>query len=144
MSTKTLMTDIELALLVDRFMRRIHAGVHRKAPQFDTERVGPGGGMILLTLADLGPAQMQELARRLARDKSQMTRAVRALEQKGLISRTASPEDGRASVVTLTQKGRRTVDTLRAVLAETIDEILGPIGDDKKQQLQELLRGVAP
>ena len=44
----------------------------------------------------------------------------------------------------LTQKGRQTVDTLRAVLAETIDEILGPIGDDKKQQLQDLLRGVAP
>ena len=138
------MTDIELALLVDRFMRRIHGAVHRKAPHFDTERVGPGGGMILLTLADLGPAQMQELARRLARDKSQMTRAVRVLEEKGLISRTTSQQDARASVVTLTQKGHQTVDTLRAVLAETIDEILGPIGDDKKQQLQDLLHGVAP
>ncbi|MEO1058707.1 MAG: hypothetical protein AAFY28_17520, partial [Actinomycetota bacterium] len=34
----------------DRFMRRLHGGLHARAPEFDTERVGPGGGMILMTL----------------------------------------------------------------------------------------------
>lgn len=138
------MTDTRLALLIDRLMRRIHASLHEKAPSFDTERVGPGGAMVLFTLADLGPAQMHELAERLARDKSQMTRAVRALEQKGIVTRTQSADDGRACVVSLTDKGEETVDRLSQALADTIDDVLSPISPAQKQELEDLLRKAVP
>jgi len=138
------MTDTRLALLIDRLMRRIHASLHEKAPSFDTERVGPGGAMVLFTLADLGPAQMHELAGRLARDKSQMTRAVRALEQKGIVTRSQSADDGRACVVSLTEKGEETVDRLSRALADTIDDVLSPISPAQKQELEALLRKAVP
>lgn len=138
------MTDTRLALLIDRLMRRIHASLHQKAPSFDTERVGPGGAMVLFTLADMGPAQMHELAERLARDKSQMTRAVRALEQKGIVARAQSADDGRACVVSLTDKGEETVERLSRALADTIDDVLSPISPAQKRELETLLRQAVP
>ena len=79
------MQNIDLALLVDHFMRKIHSGLQERAPGFDREAVGPGGGIVLMTLADSGRVSLNELTKRVARDKSQMTRMIRSLEAKGLV-----------------------------------------------------------
>lgn len=133
------MQNIELALLVDRFMRKIHFGLQSKAHDFDRERVGPGGGIVLLTLADMGCPGLNELTRRVARDKSQMTRTIRSLETKGLVARRASPDDARVSLVHLTREGEAVVDELRQAVAETIGEILAPISRQEEKVLQDLL-----
>lgn len=134
------MTDTHLALLTDRFMRRIHMALQAKAHEFDTEKVGPGGGMVLLSLADLEPAPLNELTRHVSRDKSQMTRLMGALEQKGLIARAASDQDARVSIVSLTPRGHAVVGTLREVLAETINEILQPLSGAEKDVFRDLMQ----
>ena len=134
------MSDTELAILVDRFMRQIHMSLQAKAAGFDTENVGPGGGMVLLTLADMGPSEMQELTRRGARDKSQMTRLMKSLETKGLLERTTSKADARVSIVSLTPFGNEVVDTLRRAVAEAIGQVLSPITEQEKEQLKHLMR----
>ena len=134
------MSDTELAILVDRFMRQIHMSLQAKASGFDTENVGPGGGMVLLTLADMGPSEMHELTRRVARDKSQMTRLMKSLETKGLLERTTSKADARVSIVSLTPFGNEVVDTLRRAVAEAIGQVLSPITEQEKEQLKELMR----
>ena len=136
---KMRMQDTELALLIDRFMRRIHFGLQSKASSFDTEKVGPGGGIVLLTLAELGRPGLHELTKRVARDKSQMTRTIRSLESKGLVERQLSPDDARVTLVFLTADGERVVDTLKHVVAETISEILTPISKSEEQVLRDLL-----
>ena len=108
------MPDIDIARLVDRFMRRIHASLNAKASEFDRHRIGPNGGIILLTLAEIEPARIQELVRRMSRDKSQMTRGVQALESKGLIERRAFPDDARVCLLALTPEGRATVGCVGA------------------------------
>ena len=133
------MQDTELALLIDRFMRRIHFGLQSKASGFDKENVGPGGGVVLLTIADMGRPGLHELTKRVARDKSQMTRTIRSLETKGLVARQVSPSDARVSLVSLTPAGETVVSQLRAAVAETIGEILEPISPANKQQLKKLL-----
>ena len=65
------MTTIQLALLVDRLMRRINSGLQATSADFDTNDVGPMGGMVLLTLADTGACDMHVLTEQMARDKSQ-------------------------------------------------------------------------
>ena len=45
-------SSIELALQIDRLMRRIHAELHPRANDFDHEGVGPIGGMLLLTIGE--------------------------------------------------------------------------------------------
>lgn len=133
------MQNSELALLIDRFMRRIHFTLQSKGPSFDTEKVGPGGGIVLLTLSDMGCTSLNELTMQVARDKSQMTRTIRSLETKGLVVREPSPDDGRVTLVHLTHSGERVVDTLKDVVSETINDILSPISKSEEQVLRDLL-----
>lgn len=138
------MPDIQLAFLIDRLMRRLHVGLRDKAHDFDTEKLGPGNSMILLALGDMGPAAIQDLTRRVGRDKSQMTRSIQLLERKGLIIRTACDKDARVSVVSLAPGGEAMVDMLRQVIAETIDEVLDPVSDADRTALIDILSRVAP
>ena len=136
------MKTTELALLLDRFMRKIHFGLQSKAASFDTEKVGPGGGIILLTLADMGCTSLHELTRRVSRDKSQMTRSIRSLEAKGLVKRETSPEDARVSLVSLTKDGERVVGELQDAVADTIGDLLAPLPDAEAARLKRLLAQV--
>ncbi len=133
------MQNTELALLIDRFMRQIHFGLQSKSHQFDTANVGPGGGIVLLTLADMGRTSLNELTRRVERDKSQMTRTIRSLETKGLLERKPSPSDARVTLVELTPEGLSVVKTLQNAVAETISGILAPISASEEELLKDIL-----
>ncbi|MEM6514301.1 MAG: MarR family transcriptional regulator [Pseudomonadota bacterium] len=133
------MHDSNIAILVDRFMRRIHGGLNARAHDFDTETIGPGGGMILLTLADVEPAPARVIARLMSRDKSQMTRSIKSLEKKGLIRRSNEASDARISLLHLTDKGRLTVHRIQDALALVIGEILSPLKVDEKRRLEDYL-----
>lgn len=136
------MHDPELALLVDRLMRRIHFGLQERAPDFDRKRVGPGGGVVLMTLAEMKCTGLNALTQRVARDKSQMTRVIRSLEEKGLVQRELSESDARVSMVSLTPEGELVVAELMNTVAEVIDELLAPISEDDQQALKSLLTRV--
>lgn len=133
------MPDTNLAVLLDRFVRKMHTTLHVKAPEFDTEKIGPGGAMILLTLDELGEISMNALTQALMRDKSQMTRAVGPLERKGMIKRVQSLRDARVTIISLTDKGQEMVASLQRVLAETADHVLSPLTEEDKNTLQSLL-----
>ena len=138
------MTDTRLAIHLDRLLRRIHVALHRKAPQFDTERIGPGGAMVLLTLDELGPAPIHALTQRLVRDKSQMTRSLQSLERKGLVARAQSAEDSRVNVISLTEAGKSVVAVHQVALAETIDAALHELDGAEKAALADLLARATP
>jgi len=136
------MPDAEFAHLIDRLMRRIQSSLNQTAPAFDTHRIGPGGGILLLTLAEIEPAPVQQLVAAMARDKSQMTRAVKALEAKGLITRKGTPNDARVSLLALTDEGHRTVKVLQRAVADALDPVLAPLEPEEQDQLRALLRRI--
>ena len=133
------MQDTDLALLIDRFMRRIHFGLQSNAHEFDTAKVGPGGGVVILTIAEMGCPALHELTNRVARDKSQMTRMIRSLESKGLVMRKTAPHDARVSLICLTKDGEEVVEALQQAVAETIGDILAPISSSEEDMLKSLL-----
>ena len=137
------MVDTGLALHIDRFMRTIHASLQAKSADFDRQNVGPAGGMVLLTLADLGRPEMHELTERFARDKSQMTRVVQVLEVKGLVARATSKRDARARVVSLTPAGQQVVEELKLALAETIADLISPLSETEQATFRALMKRVA-
>lgn len=98
--------------------------------------------MILLTLDELGEIPMQTLSRALIRDKSQMTRAINALEKKGMVSRAQAPSDSRVTLIALTDTGHSTVSRLQKAIAEALDTLLAPLPSHKTQQLHDLLATV--
>ncbi|MGD1884400.1 MAG: MarR family winged helix-turn-helix transcriptional regulator [Paracoccaceae bacterium] len=106
---------------------------------FDTERVGPGGGFVLLAIADMGCPELNELTKRVARDKSQMTRTIRVLETKGLVARKTASHDARVTLVFLTDAGQDAVRAIQHAVAETIGEILAPISKTEEDVLKSLL-----
>lgn len=141
MSTKGIeVPDIEIAQLTDRLMRRIHGLLNADAGNFDTHKVGPAGGMLLLTVADHEPARIQDIVNRVARDKSQITRALQSLERKGLLERRDVPEDRRGSQIFLTAEGKQTVRELQDAVASALDEILSPLSSEDREALRSVLK----
>ncbi|MEL6202662.1 MAG: MarR family transcriptional regulator [Pseudomonadota bacterium] len=120
-------------------MRRLHAGVHEKAVVRDRERVGPFGGMVLMAVEEFQPVPMHVLVDHMRRDKSQMTRAVQQLENKGLIARAQSKEDGRAVLLSLTEKGIAVVHQLQGIVGEVVEEQLSPLDANERRQLLALM-----
>ena len=143
MSTKLpVVLDTDTARLVDRLLRRLHAGLNATACDFDRHKVGPVGGMVLLTLAEIEPARIQDLVVATARDKSQMTRLVQTLEGKGLVERQEDPADARSSILALTSAGRNTVAELEQALARVLDEVLSPLTEAESESFKEILRKI--
>lgn len=129
----------EVALHLDRIMRRVDASMHRRVPQIDTERVGPLGCMILMRLAAFQPAPIQRLVDEMGRDNSQMTRAIRGLETKGLLQRGCCADDARISLVELSPKGRAFVADIRAIMSSIVEEVIAPLRPHERSALKNLL-----
>lgn len=125
-------------------MRGLQARVRERAPAVDVERVGPSGGLILMTLADIEPAPTHVLVRRMLRDKSQMARGIKSLESKGLICRFPCGNDARVTVLALTDQGRAAVARFRGVVVDVLDDMLAPLEVSEKVALEALLSKALP
>lgn len=95
-------------LVVDltRVVKLLRA-VNVSVPRFD-EAVEASAHPLLFAIHD-GPARVTDLAARLHTDVSVASRQVRQLEERGLITKVPDPDDGRASLVTLTSEGTELV-----------------------------------
>ena len=101
----------------------------------DSNRAAPEGGAdltlaqlsILLTLLDLGPIRMTELAAHERVRTPTTTVAIRRLEKLGLVKRSRDPSDLRAVLVDVTPRGlvqhREAVATRRASLARMLSKL---------------------
>ncbi|HYZ32399.1 MAG TPA: MarR family transcriptional regulator, partial [Crenalkalicoccus sp.] len=90
----------------------------RRFSRFYTRRIGLlhegllGGplslaeGRLVYELAQRGTATARELGAELDLDSGYLSRLLRGLEARGLLSRRPSPEDGRQALLSLTPAGR--------------------------------------
>jgi DNA-binding MarR family transcriptional regulator len=69
-----------------------------------------------------------------------ITQRLDRLEERGLITRARSREDGRAVVVSLTEAGREALDAALPDHLETERKLLDGLTDDDRDQLAALLR----
>jgi DNA-binding MarR family transcriptional regulator len=69
-----------------------------------------------------------------------ITQRLDRLEEKGLITRTRSEDDGRAVVVTLTAEGRRALDAALPDHLATERTLLEGLAEEDREQLAGLLR----
>jgi DNA-binding MarR family transcriptional regulator len=141
MRTITRETKEELAprlrLAITRTARRLRqeAGSH----------LGPSQTAALATIERHGPLSPSEVAERERIKRPTATRIVSHLEAAGLIARIRDPEDGRASILTITGDGRSLLRRLRArktaYLAKRLD---GLDGEDRRtlERAAELLEAM--
>lgn len=132
-------TQFELAFQIDRLMRRLNARVHEQAPIFDSDRIGPIGGMVLMTLSEVQPAPMQQITKMMGRDKAQLSRLFSNLERRELVFRSANSGDKRSTLLSLTPKGEAFVVAIKQVVGEAIDELLAPLSAGERAEMLRLL-----
>src|SRR5262245_18051224 len=86
----------------------------RRLRQEAGANLGPTQTAALATIERHGPLSPSELAERERIKRPTATRIVANLEAAGLLERVRDPEDGRASILSITSDGRRFLRRLRA------------------------------
>ena len=133
-----IVTDRETQLLdvlgrVVRNLSRLSGGLEEGLPLTPTQRV------TLIETLEAEPVRLNDLAERLGVSPPTASRAVDALLEHGLLERAPDPTDRRAVRISLTDRGRATVDERKArVLAAFLPAVaLMPAAD--QERLVELL-----
>ena len=98
---------------------------------------------ILDTLAEEGDMTMQQLARRMFKSVSTMTRVVGQLVRRGYVKRRQNSEDRRVVHVSITPQGKAIVAAINRDLIETQKSILQGIPPDQWEGAFRVLEALA-
>ena len=107
------------------------------------DRIDPSSFPLAKQLMGGEALRVSDLAARLDLDASTVSRQIKQLEDRGVVTRTADPADGRACLVALSSEGG---DLLAAGLRrrfERIRAVLEPWSEQDRDQLQTLLTRLA-
>jgi DNA-binding MarR family transcriptional regulator len=98
---------------------------------------------LLVGIERLGPIGVVELADRVGRDYTTVSRQVARLDGLGLVQRQASAQDGRVRVAVVTDKGKAMTDRVDAARAQMARAIFSSWEPDEVGQLVTLMRRFA-
>jgi DNA-binding MarR family transcriptional regulator len=94
---------------------------------------------VLLPLFEEDGLRMGDLAERSRLSKQAMTEMVRRLERDGLVERHPDPDDGRASLIYLTQRSRSFEPVAEQILGELDRLARLQLPDDRIEELKAAL-----
>jgi DNA-binding MarR family transcriptional regulator len=112
-----------------------HASIKALAPW----QIAPSQSRAISMVAAHGAIRPSELADHLRISPRSATEVVDGLEERGLVRRTADPEDRRATLVTLTEKGRQVSAAVRAARAAEAETIFGRLSASDRAHLRRIL-----
>jgi DNA-binding MarR family transcriptional regulator len=98
---------------------------------------------LLKALAHQGALRLTDLAGVLDLDASTVSRHVRTLEERGLVARTTDPDDGRASLLAVTDEGRERLHAGGARRRALVAEMLQDWSPEDRETLRRLLTRLA-
>ena len=104
--------------------------------------ITPVQSHVLIYLSCLGEGQaatQRDLERELRLRPSTVNGIVNRLEEKGCITRRASPADGRCRLVSLTKAGQERVDAFHTVMDGTGRRFSNCLSEEEEETLRELL-----
>lgn len=125
-----------IAGLMTRLMRQYGAIRQRITA---TGRVSAAPTFLLFKFADGQRRRAADLAEELCADPSTVSRQVAQLVKEGLLERQADPDDGRASLLVLTDRGRRRRDRLRRDSTALFAGVTAAWSDADRRTLADLL-----
>jgi DNA-binding MarR family transcriptional regulator len=95
---------------------------------------------VLVMLREAGrPVMITEVARRLLLETPSVTTMVDRLTERGLVERVKDPKDRRKTLVALTRKGKRLVETIREPGRQLEEEMFGALEPGERESLKTLL-----
>ena len=134
-------TDIEVAEFAGQLFFRLWRALHtRTADALAGLDLTPALFAVLNVLGAREGTIQQQLSSDMGIDPSAMVKLINELEDAGLADRRRRPNDRRAWEVTITPKGRRTLQRARRLASQVEDEVLSGLTAADRQQLLILLR----
>lgn len=94
---------------------------------------------VLRVLAEHGPKDASELADKAALLAPSLTRILKALSQRGFITRAQDKEDRRRQLVGITESGQKVIDDNIVQAAEIAAQFRDKMGHDQYETLLDLL-----
>ncbi|PND55147.1 MarR family transcriptional regulator [Mycobacterium sp. ENV421] len=91
--------------------------------------------LVLNRLSHEGPMRVTALAAAEGASQSGMTQLVQRLERQGLLERSSDPEDGRASRVMLSEKGKQNWDARAEIRKQRIADWMTRVPEDDRVAL---------
>src|SRR3984885_8575638 len=134
-------TDIEVTEFAGQLFFRLWRASHARTEEaLNSIGLTPALFAVLNVLGAREGTIQQELSADMAIDPSAMVKLINELESAGLAERRRRPGDRRAWEVTITPKGRRTLERARRSVTQVEDEVLGGLAAADRRQLLMLLR----
>jgi DNA-binding MarR family transcriptional regulator len=94
--------------------------------------------MILEGVKDNATLRMSQLAESVGTTPPTVTKLVKDLEERGLITRTPDEQDGRASILSLTEKGRQVAESIGQARLEGLGQVLTAWSSEDIEKLDQL------
>jgi DNA-binding MarR family transcriptional regulator len=134
-------SDIEVAEFAGQLFFRLWRASHtRTADALTPLGLTPALFAVLNVLGAREGTIQQQLSSDMGIDPSAMVKLINELEGAGLADRRRRPNDRRAWEVTITPKGRRTLQRARRLASQVEDEVLGGVTATDRRRLLTLLR----
>jgi len=97
---------------------------------------------LVYELGQRGPCTATELARNLDLDAGYLSRLLRSLARRGVVRARRSPRDARASLLSLTPKGRKAFRSLDARSRKEVCAMLGALDRPERSRLVHAMQAV--
>lgn len=137
-----LATVENLGFLLAKASQRWNEALYEEFVREGFPEVRPAYGSILLPLFERDGLRMGELAARARLSKQTMTTLVRLMERNGLVGRERDPADGRAFLVSLTDRARAFQAVAERVLARLDERVAARVSAADRTILTHSLREV--
>jgi DNA-binding MarR family transcriptional regulator len=122
--------EAEVGVLIRRVRRVI--GERARAVHASLQ---PSAYLLLMHLAEIGPSRSSMVADVFEIDKGAISRQVQHLVDLGLVERQADPDDGRATLLSVTEGARARLADVAQSRRSLLDERLGGWSDDDLDEL---------
>jgi DNA-binding MarR family transcriptional regulator len=133
--------EIDVAEFAGQLFFRLWRVSHeRTAEALETVGLTPPLFALLNVLGAREGAIQQEIGRAMGIDPSTMVSLIDQLESAELAKRRPHPKDRRAREVSITPKGRRTLERARGLATQVEDDVLRGLSAAERRQLLTLLR----
>jgi DNA-binding MarR family transcriptional regulator len=137
--------EISAAELTERLLRIAHLIRRASLASMAELDLTPAQSRTLRVISKAdSPIRMGELAATLGVVPRSATGLVDALEHAGLVERTVDPDNRRAVLVTLTQRGRDMQDRMADARRRAGDGIFGALDTPERRTLADLLQKLHP
>ncbi len=134
-------SDTDVAEFAGQLFFRLWRASHtRTAERLASIGLTPALFALLNVLGAREGAIQQQLSSDMGIDPSAMVKLIDELESAGFAERRRRPGDRRAWEVSITPKGRRTLERARRFATQVQDEVLGGLSAADRRQLLRLLR----